>query len=425
MGHSFEKVIMEEKTFLCVLPWNHLYVSTSGVLLPCCSSDVASFAGEQWHISQFKKSSDLRKVNMFKDIKQSMLEGKCPSSCSSCFNDEKESLSSYRTLMNNEYSETFDKIKEAKEVHWPIEYLDLRLGNECNLACQMCNPYSSSRLVDDFRDYYQDENYAKTAESFDWLKEEEAKDFLIDVCETVKVISFLGGEPFLIDEVWILLEDLISSGVSRNIELRFNTNMTLLPSKAFKLWKYFKSVQLIISLDGVEKEFEYIRYPGKWDKVYKNLFDINKYFNELNLSHVFIQPTIQAYNLFSLDKIINLIEEFHTFEKYPLINILVSPKHLSVDVLPDEVKKESVVYLKKILLRTLSHDDNETLNKKEFRSKLIRIIEILKNKERDFMDERTEFLRYTKWFDYKRKQSAFKVFPVLNAFKSHRECLTR
>ena len=40
----------------------------------------------------------------------------------------------------------------------PLEYLDLRLGNLCNLKCRICSPSESSLWIDDFAELQRQQN---------------------------------------------------------------------------------------------------------------------------------------------------------------------------------------------------------------------------------------------------------------------------
>jgi len=86
-------------------------------------------------------------------------------------------------------------------------------------------------------------------------------------------IYFAGGEPILSDEHWSILDELIEKNYTR-IKLMYNTNFTLLTYKGRNLLdtvKQFKEVVFNLSLDGIEKSFEYWRTGGKWQDIQSNL----------------------------------------------------------------------------------------------------------------------------------------------------------
>jgi hypothetical protein len=69
---------------------------------------------------------------------------------------------------------------------------------------------------------------------------------------------FAGGEPFVQEGHYKMLQFLVDTGCSKNIELSYNTNLSY--SGNFKgydleeLWKSFKSIELWPSIDGFNEQ---------------------------------------------------------------------------------------------------------------------------------------------------------------------------
>ena len=68
-----------------------------------------------------------------------------------------------------------------------------------------------------------------------------------------------------------------------DVEIRINTNLSIVDNEIFKKLITFKNVKWTVSVDAIAAEFEYIRYPGNWNKFHHNLsclreqeFDIKK-----------------------------------------------------------------------------------------------------------------------------------------------------
>ena len=58
---------------------------------------------------------------------------------------------------------------------------------------------------------------------------------------------------------WKFLERLVEEGVSKNIEISYNTNGTVFDDKFNDIWKEFQSVTLGVSIDGVGERNKFIR----------------------------------------------------------------------------------------------------------------------------------------------------------------------
>jgi len=81
-----------------------------------------------------------------------------------------------------------------------------------------------------------------------------------------------GGEPTLHNKsLTAMLNALVESGQASNIELWLNTNTTIFDSNFYELLDKFKQIRLMLSIDGIEESFEYIRYPAKWNIVDSNI----------------------------------------------------------------------------------------------------------------------------------------------------------
>ena len=129
-------------------------------------------------------------------------------------------------------------------------------------------------------------------------------------------MDFTGDEPFMIEEHFELLRRTVEAGHAEHISLHYNTNGTIRPpQKIFDLWKEFKSCEVMFSIDGIFKKFEYIRHPAKWDEVWDNY----NYFKSLDWMYVQVCHTVSLYNIYYLDEFVDMfgkkiyISIFYTF----------------------------------------------------------------------------------------------------------------
>lgn len=125
-------------------------------------------------------------------------------------------------------------------------------GDVCNLACVLCGPEASTRWQ------YELGNPEKT-----WAIEPTV-DFDFTGVESV-IIG--GGEPVLNKTTLPLLKSL-----SSDIHVAIHFNGTVLPTKEFlDESSRFNNMKFILSIDDVEEQFEFLRYPAKWSQVTKNI----------------------------------------------------------------------------------------------------------------------------------------------------------
>jgi MoaA/NifB/PqqE/SkfB family radical SAM enzyme len=148
-------------------------------------------------------------------------------------------------------------------------FIDLKLGNICNLKCRICGSWSSSKWAKEEIDYVPGID-RKTHLAYKYLKDgawpresEVFWDNLKTLLPNIKYFEFTGGEPFLIEQHFELLRYAVEQGYSKNIEIHYNTNGTVFPEQA-ELWNNFKHVEIAFSIDNVGARFEYERYGADW-----------------------------------------------------------------------------------------------------------------------------------------------------------------
>ena len=131
----------------CVLPWVSLEASPIGTVRPCCLADdeLRDNQGNKFELAT-AKFSDIQASNDMKLLRQQFLDGDKPQTCRKCWNEERAGRKSKRMY-------TLDRLKhmgisnEWTEDAKPLMFLDLKLGNICNLKCRICGSWSSSQFA--------------------------------------------------------------------------------------------------------------------------------------------------------------------------------------------------------------------------------------------------------------------------------------
>ena len=255
---------LETKHF-CALPFLHYEIKSFGHVAPCCVSRTVykdengvPFNAATHNIQDIVDSEDARAM------RQAALEDKPVRGCEECYIEEADGNVTRRMRENLKYANQGLMIEQNRFTH---RYLDLKLGNLCNLACRICNVWSSSRWVDDMRQAgYKDFFSNKQNTNFKWYENEEYWQQLETILPHIDQIDLYGGEPFLIKQQFKFLEKIIERGYAQNIILNYATNGSVYPKHAIEnIWPHFKLVHFLFSADGIESCFEYARYPGKWN----------------------------------------------------------------------------------------------------------------------------------------------------------------
>lgn len=327
---------MKTKSF-CVLPFNSLATTPGGTLRICCNSDTNLNVIRKADGTRYKVYKDdlVEAWNSedYKTIRRQMLNGDKPKMCLRCWKEEDAGLESARHRFNDKWYA--DTKNYSVDQEFKIEYLDLRLGNLCNLKCRMCNPYSSNQWIKEWEllgNSWQSEEELAWLSKLEWPTYYKLWESLLSAVDSIEEIYLTGGEPTIIKEQYKLLNYLIEEGKARNIKLKYNTNLTNIPEELVELWKHFYFVQLNCSIDGVGELNRYIRYPSNWDAIIENFL----YFRTWPNIYIEIHCTVQLYNILTLDQ---FVEYFIGYDHLLYFNILDRPSYLNIQILPTELKK--------------------------------------------------------------------------------------
>ena len=257
----------------CINLTNSVRVGTSGNLTPCCLAIGTPYQDDKGNIMNVSTHTfeDIMMSPTAIDLRERTKRGETPDACSICWKEEDIGHESKRLRDNNHFKEVEHKENE-------LIYLELNLGNICNLACRSCNVAASSN----WKKYHNIGNpdNRKTPEELDLIAKLHSNPFndesmvwnsLKENLHTVKLLELYGGEPMLMKKQWEILKYSVDKGYSKNQIVHFNTNGTLFKKEHIELLKHFWKCDISFSLDGIKEKFEYLRYPGKWEDVEINI----------------------------------------------------------------------------------------------------------------------------------------------------------
>lgn len=302
----------------CKLLEKHICVTVDKSWRPCCRfNNFPHVDISQVSFKEYKNSDFYQKI--IKDMEDGWANG-----CAKCKIEEERGHASLRKTMNRDLSESPD-----------IEYIEVSLSNECNLACKMCNAsYSTlwNKIATNNKDIIGDYHHTKTQSEIQI--EEVFKD--VDISK-LKIIKYLGGEPFITPQIKDLLEYLDQRNLLENITFTCNTNATLFPKKLLKYFKKFKQFNLELSIDGIGEVNDYIRYGKPWSIIEKNIDLWQEYASQNTNIHLSLFTTVQAYNLHDIKNIVEFTKN-RNIKWYK--SLLHTPTYLSVNALPAKYLEE-------------------------------------------------------------------------------------
>jgi organic radical activating enzyme len=342
---------------ICVLPFMHTVILPNGDINLCCNSD----CGRELPNVSNEGLDDIINNPLHKQIRKEMMEGKQPEICRRCWDNEKIGIKSYRQQQNFTYPHYFLRLLDTERdgtIKKGVKYFDVRFNNICNLKCVMCSSSYSTSWIDDEKKLiniinnptlnqelvYKITNYDK--ESFKWGKDEQIVENILNNISSLERIHFAGGEPLIAKQHSVLLEQLISRGVAKKIFLSYNSNAEFIDQKLLDMWSHFKRVKILYSMDGIEEQNDYIRFPSKWNTHLKN-FDLIENSNPKNVEWR-IASTLGVLNIPYIPEFVEwkISQNFKNIHSNWLDgrimhdNILESPSYLNINILPDNKKDE-------------------------------------------------------------------------------------
>jgi organic radical activating enzyme len=222
----------------------------------------------------------------------------------------------------------------------------------------MCRPRDSSKWLSDSRrladiltspeaknDWKFKSISITNTDCFDWFERLETQQALDEFMGDIRHIIFGGGEPLLIKNHERFITKLVETGHSKNIELRYHTNATVLSEKFIELWSQFKQVELLLSIDDWGQRNDYIRYPSDWNDIVKNLDRLDETSSTIVVN---ILTTVHAMNIYTLpefaSEILNRNWKKICRNNGDLFSVGTThwPQYMSTRVLPTPVKQAIV-----------------------------------------------------------------------------------
>jgi sulfatase maturation enzyme AslB (radical SAM superfamily) len=228
-------------------------------------------------------------------------------------------------------------------------------------------------------------------EIYDWFKDKQVLEQVFeDIHLHVERIRVIGGEPTIIPEFWQMFEYLSSKGTLKNKHIEITTNGTNTNPKMLEWFGEAGKVDVMISLDALEKRNRYIRYPADWDSIMKNIERYKSMSLEKNTISYFVAPTPQILNVDQLTEMCLYFQERGTMVQ--LNPDVVSPKILDYKYFPMEYKLMVINKLQKNL---------SLLKNKDNLIDIERIIEVLKiQKDPDEIKQNIKnFIKYNDFMD--------------------------
>ena len=244
-------------------------------------------------------------------IKESMSNNVWPVECGRCMQTEHLTKTSIR-LDSIKRHTVFKKIREDYLIVGGV------LDNVCNSACLTCSAELSTKIG--------------SLTSKKYIKINNSNSFWSLPQERIIHLDINGGEPSHSKNYKHILANL-----PKNVKsVRLNTNCSKVLTELLPLAARGVDITVTVSLDGIGPVHDFVRWPIKWDKFYKNLMTYQAMPVKLNL-----WTTVSVLNIDDLANIISFAKEHNIDHSYAY---LIEPKELAIK---NKDTPESLAYIQK------------------------------------------------------------------------------
>lgn len=328
--------------------------------------------------------------NELTEFRRKKLNGERDPICINCYREEdagKLSLRQRKLNWQKGSDPTGQKLKEnifskfIANKTWEKfpRIVTIEPSNTCNLACVTCNGSLSSKWNSELNKMPIIEGKSITK---NWGISEETYQEIVDNSENLQRIELFGGEPFYEKKnKELLINKIIEKGTAKNITLYFNTNGTIYDEEFIKkLEDNFKKIEIRLSIDGINEQFEYIRYGANFKSVMEN----TEKFCNISNGDVEVICTVSPYNVLYLEEYDNFFKE----NNLPVFfNLTKHPNEMLLFNIPDAVKP--MINLPKKFKDIQTYINNKSCN----------------------LNDWHKFVRYTKLMDKYRNLNVKDIFP--------------
>lgn len=178
------------------------------------------------------------------------------------------------------------------------------LDNVCNSACQTCNANLSTKIG--------------SLESSNYIRIDNSDRFWALPLDRVVHLDVNGGEPSASKNYRRMLKNIPDNVTS----VRINTNCSLVIPEIKELSNRGIQVTVTVSLDGVGRRHDYVRWPIKWQDFEHNLMKYRDMDVDLNT-----WTTVSALNIGDLKNIFSYVQQHELKNSWALLE---DPSVLSV-----------------------------------------------------------------------------------------------
>jgi hypothetical protein len=290
-------------------------------------------------------------------LRQKNLSKQWDTGCHNCKSLETLGMPSFRTGMNDGL-----ELKGQTALSGPAR-IDIMFDISCNLACRTCGTSSSTMWQKQLKSIGEwNQPIFSPRNKHDIMRALAGLDLT-----NLRQVVFCGGETLLGQEYWDVSKWLVDNvpDAKNNLTLCFQTNGTQsIHPRNFAIIDACKLCKLHVSIDGVDKQFEYLRWPASWQQTRDNLFRLR---DTLPSNVMFlIEHTISIFNVLYMPQVEQWVEQqFKTNREGDVTNYTchLAMGTFSLDNCSNELVDELKRYPQASFIKPNWHENTDSIRK--------------------------------------------------------------
>ena len=266
---------------LCAAPFVSFYTGSNHKVSSCCAMmDPIGYSNQDTF-------ENIMNSETAKRIRKTLMNNEFPKECSACADVEEQTgnIATVRKFSNRLVSDTsfLDRTLPDGTLYTqaPV-FLDLLFSNKCNFACMGCDPTLSSTIADKYTDAYDilfDRKYPRQ----NWHNKSDIIDYILKYKDSIRLLHFNGGEPFMQTEVHEILDVLLKHNLQKQIKIWSHTNGSIKKYKGVDVVEDYlqywgDNCEISLSHDLHNSKGEYVRFglvTKKWEENFQRITDAN------------------------------------------------------------------------------------------------------------------------------------------------------
>ena len=157
---------------ICMLPWISIETSPIGTARPCCMAheEIVDTDGVKYDLNKTDLST-IYKSKYMQDLRRDFRNGEKPATCQRCWDEESAGRDSKRIHTRTRLKELYTQVDWQNDNPDQLWFIDLKLGNICNLKCRICGSWSSSKWAEEELAYMPELKNKKEHVAYKWLRQ--------------------------------------------------------------------------------------------------------------------------------------------------------------------------------------------------------------------------------------------------------------